>query len=182
MRSLKIRHNSVLGYFVEATAQNGEKFLRPPLNAIFIHRQTLAGQVRFTTTELGELEVKIASAAERALAIELKSFERLTALVTGAQTAITAAAAALASLDVAAALAELAAERGYVRPETDGSLDFIVEGGRHPVVERRSSPTAARSWPMIAISPRRRAPPPGASGSSPDPIWAASRPSCARTP
>ena len=136
VRSLKIRHNNVLGYFVEATAQNGDKFLRPPLNAVFIHRQTLAGQVRFTTTELGELEVKIASAAERALALELESFERLAALVAAAQRAITNAALALASLDVAAALAELAAERAYVRPETDGSLDFIIEGGRHPVVEQ----------------------------------------------
>ncbi|HEY4404877.1 MAG TPA: DNA mismatch repair protein MutS [Xanthobacteraceae bacterium] len=136
VRALKIRHNNVLGYFVEATAQNGDKFLRPPLNAIFIHRQTLAGQVRFTTTELGELEVKIANAAERALAIELKGFDRLSALVTAAQGAITNAAAALASLDVAAGLAELAAERAYVRPETDSSLDFIIEGGRHPVVEQ----------------------------------------------
>ena len=136
VRSLKIKHNNVLGYFVEATAQNGDKFLRPPLNAVFIHRQTLAGQVRFTTTELGELEVKIASAAERALALELESFERLAALVAAAQRAITNAALALASLDVAAALAELAAERAYVRPETDGSLDFIIEGGRHPVVEQ----------------------------------------------
>src|SRR5207244_9107768 len=67
VRALKIRHNNVLGYFVEVTAQHGEKLLAPPLNATFIHRQTLAGQVRFTTTELGELEAKIASAAERAL-------------------------------------------------------------------------------------------------------------------
>jgi DNA mismatch repair protein MutS len=136
VRSLKIRHNNVLGYFVEATAQNGDKLLRPPLNAIFIHRQTLAGQVRFTTTELGELEVKIANAADRALGIELASFEHLAALVTAAQGAVTAAAQALASLDVAAGLAELAVERAYVRPETDGSLDFIIEGGRHPVVEQ----------------------------------------------
>jgi DNA mismatch repair protein MutS len=136
VRSLKIRHNNVLGYFVEATAQNGDKFLRPPLNAIFIHRQTLAGQVRFTTTELGELEVKIANAADRALAIELASFDELAAKVTAAQGAITAAAQALASLDVAAGLAALAAERAYVRPETDGSLDFVIEGGRHPVVEQ----------------------------------------------
>ncbi|HEY2226423.1 MAG TPA: DNA mismatch repair protein MutS [Xanthobacteraceae bacterium] len=136
VRALKIRHNNVLGYFVEATAQNGDKFLRPPLNAIFIHRQTLAGQVRFTTTELGELEIKISNAADRALAIELESFERLAALVTAAQSAIKSAAEALASLDVAAGLAELAVERGYVRPETDDSLDFIIEGGRHPVVEQ----------------------------------------------
>ena len=76
VRALKIRHNNVLGYFVEVTAQNGDKLMAPPLNATFIHRQTLAGQVRFTTTELGELEAKIASAADRALGIELESFER----------------------------------------------------------------------------------------------------------
>src|SRR5262249_44893779 len=66
-RALKIRHNNVLGYFVEVTAQHGDRLMAPPLNATFIHRQTLAGQVRFTTTELGELEAKIASAADRAL-------------------------------------------------------------------------------------------------------------------
>jgi DNA mismatch repair protein MutS len=136
VRSLKIHHNNVLGYFVEATSQHGEKFLREPLNATFIHRQTLAGQVRFTTTELGELEVKIASAGERALALELDAFERLTARVTAAQSAIADAAAALASLDVAASLAALAAERAYVRPEIDATLDFVIEGGRHPVVEQ----------------------------------------------
>src|SRR5207244_4165815 len=56
VRALKIRHNNVLGYFVEVTAQHGERLMAPPLNATFIHRQTLAGQVRFTTTELGALE------------------------------------------------------------------------------------------------------------------------------
>ena len=71
----------MLGYFVEVTAQHGEKLMAPPLNATFIHRQTLAGQVRFTTTELGELEAKIASAAERALGLELEIFERLSAAV-----------------------------------------------------------------------------------------------------
>src|SRR6185369_7080127 len=75
VRALKIRHNNVLGYFVEVTAQHGDKLMAPPLNATFIHRQTLAGQVRFTTTELGELEAKIANAADRALGIELESFD-----------------------------------------------------------------------------------------------------------
>src|SRR5208282_2067157 len=83
IRSLKIRHNNVLGYFVDVTAQHGEKLLTAPLNATFIHRQTLAGQVRFTTTELDELEAKIANAAERALALELEIFDRLAAGVTG---------------------------------------------------------------------------------------------------
>src|SRR5205823_2895834 len=100
------------------------------------HRQTLAGQVRFTTIELGELESKIASAADRALGIELEIFERIAGIVIAAAEAIKAAAEALAMLDVAAALAQLAVTRDYVRPEVDCSLDFIVQGGRHPVVEQ----------------------------------------------
>ena len=148
IRSLKIRHNNVLGYFVEVTAQHGERMMAPPLNATFIHRQTLAGQVRFTTTELGELEAKIANAADRALGLELEIFERLAATVTAASADIKAAAEALATLDVTAALAQLAVERDYVRPEVDRTLDFVIEGGRHPIVEQalsrsRSSPTIA---------------------------------------
>ena len=84
VRSLKIRHNNVLGYFVDVTAQNGDKLMSAPLNATFIHRQTTAGQVRFTTTELGELEAKIANAADRALALELEIFDRLAGSVTAA--------------------------------------------------------------------------------------------------
>ena len=136
VRSLKIRHNNVLGYFVDVTAQHGEKLMSAPFNATFIHRQTLAGQVRFTTTELGELEAKIANAADRALALELDIFERLAATVTAASAAIKDAADALAAIDVATALASLAVERNYVRPEVDGSLTFIIAGGRHPVVEQ----------------------------------------------
>src|SRR5438132_8132131 len=135
VRALKIRHNNVLGYFVDVTAQHGERLMAPPLNATFIHRQTLAGQVRFTTTELGELEAKIASAADRALGLELATFERLSALVTAAADAIKAAAEALAALDVASALAQLAVANDYVRPEVDSSLAFTIEGGRHPVLE-----------------------------------------------
>jgi DNA mismatch repair protein MutS len=136
IRALKIRHNNVLGYFVEVTAQHGEKLLTAPQNAVFIHRQTLAGQVRFTTTELADLEAKIASAADRALAIELDIFERLAATVTAAGAAIKLAAEALATLDVAAGLAALALDRDYVRPEVIDTLEFVVEGGRHPVVEQ----------------------------------------------
>ena len=77
VKGLKIRHNNVLGYFVEVTAQHGDKLMAPPLNATFIHRQTLAGQVRFTTSELGEIEAKIANAGDRALGLELEIFERL---------------------------------------------------------------------------------------------------------
>ena len=156
IRSLKIRHNNVLGYFVDVTAQNGDKLMSPPLNATFIHRQTMAGQVRFTTTELGELEAKIASAADRALALELEIFDRLAGAVTAASAAIKAAADALAAIDVATALANLAVERDYVRPEIDDSLAFAIEGGRHPVVEQALGATARPSSPTIAICRRGR--------------------------
>ncbi len=136
VRALKVRHNNVLGYFVEVTAQHGDKLMSAPLNANFIHRQTLAGQVRFTTTELGELEAKIASAAERALGIELEIFERLSAGVIADTDAIKDCAEALARLDVASSLAHLAAERDFARPLVDDSHDFIIEGGRHAVVEQ----------------------------------------------
>ncbi len=136
IKTLKIRHNNVLGYFVDVTAQHGEKLLGAPLNATFIHRQTLAGQVRFTTTELGELEAKIANAADRALALELEIFDRLATQVTADNVAIKEAAAALAVVDVATALATLAVERDYVRPEVDNSVAFVIAGGRHPVVEQ----------------------------------------------
>ncbi len=136
VRALKIRHNNVLGYFVDVTSQHGEKLMTAPLNATFIHRQTLAGQVRFTTTELGELEAKIASAADRALALELETFDRLAQAVTAASADIKLAAEALAVIDVAAALAAVAVECDYVRPEVDHSLAFAIAGGRHPVVEQ----------------------------------------------
>jgi DNA mismatch repair protein MutS len=136
VRILKIRHNNVLGYFVEVTAQHGEKMMAAPLNATFIHRQTLAGQVRFTTTELGELEAKIASAAERALGMELDIFERLNAAVVADTAAIKDCAEALARLDVASALAQLAAERDYARPLVDDGVAFAIGGGRDPVVEQ----------------------------------------------
>src|SRR5215212_812427 len=136
VKTLKIRHNNVLGYFVEVTAQHGDRLMSPPLNATFIHRQTLAGQTRFTTAELGEIEAKIANAGERALGLELEIFERLCALAISASDDLRAAAHAFATLDVAAALAKLAVDQNYVRPEVDLSLSFAIEGGRHPVVEQ----------------------------------------------
>ena len=147
IRSLKIRHNNVLGYFVDVSAQHRDKLMSTPLNATFIHRQTTAGQVRFTTTELGELEAKIANAADRALALELEIFDRLAASVTAASAAIKEAANALAMIDVVSALAALAVERDYVRPEIDDSLAFAIGGGRHPVVEQM---LAASTGPFIA--------------------------------
>jgi DNA mismatch repair protein MutS len=136
IKGLKIRHNNVLGYFVEVTAQHGDKLMSAPLNATFIHRQTLAGQVRFTTTELGETEAKIANAGERALNLELEIFERLSAMALAASDDLRNAAHAFALLDVSTALAKLAVDDNYVRPEVDCSLGFAIEAGRHPVVEQ----------------------------------------------
>jgi DNA mismatch repair protein MutS len=136
VKGLKIRHNNVLGYFVEVTAQHGDKLMAPPLNATFIHRQTLAGQVRFTTAELGETEAKIANAGDRALGLELEIFERLAAMALLISNDLRDAAHAFARLDVATALAKLAVDDSYVRPEVDATAGFAVEGGRHPVVEQ----------------------------------------------
>jgi DNA mismatch repair protein MutS len=136
VKGLKIRHNNVLGYFVEVTAQHGDRLMAPPLNATFIHRQTLAGQTRFTTAELGEIEAKIANAGDRALGLELEIFERLSAMVAAASDDLRTAAHAFALLDVATALAKLAVDDNYVRPEVDASLGFAIESGRHPVVEQ----------------------------------------------
>ncbi|AEI01539.1 DNA mismatch repair protein MutS [Afipia carboxidovorans OM5] len=136
VKGLKIKHNNVLGYFVEVTAQHGDKLMAAPLNATFIHRQTLAGQVRFTTSELGEIEARIANAGDRALGLELEIFERLCAEAIAIGDDLRAAAHAFAVLDVATSLARLAVEQDYVRPDVDDSLAFSIEGGRHPVVER----------------------------------------------
>src|SRR5206468_3342798 len=117
VKALKVRHNNVLGYFVEVPEQHGKKLLESPLSETFLHRQTLAGHMRFTTKELGELEKKIVSAADRALAMELEIFDRLAALVTDNAETIKRAAEALGMLDVAAARAMLAVERDYARPD-----------------------------------------------------------------
>jgi DNA mismatch repair protein MutS len=157
VKGLKIRHNNVLGYFVEVTAQHGDRLMAPPLNATFIHRQTLAGQVRFTTSELGEIEARIANAGDRALGLELEIFERLCAMVTAATDDLRAAAHAFAILDVATALAKLAVDDNYVRPEVDTSLGFAIEGGRHPVVEqalkRDGQPFIANACDLSPVPP-----------------------------
>jgi DNA mismatch repair protein MutS len=172
IRALKIRHNNVLGYFVDVSAQHGDKLMGAPLNATFIHRQTTAGQVRFTTTELGELEAKIATAAERALALELEIFERLATAVVAASATIKDAANAIAALDVTCALAALAIERDYVRPAVDDSLAFAISGGRHPVVEQM---LARDGGPFVANDCDLSPPPEGQTGR----IWIVTGPNMA---
>ncbi len=132
--SLKIRHNNVLGYFVDIKPGHADRIAAVGGDR-FIHRQTIASAVRYTTVELGELEGRLAQAGERAVALELGLFEELVAGVADRADAISRTAAALAVLDVASALAELAARRRYARPEMADDTSFSVTAGRHPVVE-----------------------------------------------
>jgi DNA mismatch repair protein MutS len=148
LKALKIRHNNILGYFIELTANTAGPLMKPPLSDIFRHRQTLANAVRFTTDELASAESRIMGAADRALAIELECFDALAALAIANERALCAMAAALAELDVHAALAELAEEQNYARPGVDRSTAFHIEGGRHPVVEQ--SLRKNRAGPFIA--------------------------------
>jgi DNA mismatch repair protein MutS len=136
IKSLKVRHNNVLGYFIEATALHGAALTKPPHVELFIHRQTLANAMRFTTPELSELEARITQAADRALSIELDLFARLCAEVLDEEQRLSAASAALAELDHYAGLAELAVAENYVRPGIDASVVFAVDEGRHPMVEQ----------------------------------------------
>jgi DNA mismatch repair protein MutS len=136
IQSLKIKHNNVLGYFIETTTTHAEKMFAPPLSETFIHRQTTANQVRFTTLPLSEIETRILNAGNHAIEIEKRHYEAFRAAVLQESGPISGAARALAEIDLAAALADLAAAEDWVEPEVDASHAFVVEGGRHPVVER----------------------------------------------
>ncbi|MBU0796607.1 MAG: DNA mismatch repair protein MutS, partial [Alphaproteobacteria bacterium] len=139
--ALKIKHNNVLGYFIEVSTNHGDKLLR---QEDFIHRQTMASAVRFTTVELGGLEQKLSSAADKALAVELALFRDLVGEVVARADAVALAASAIARIDAAAALAELAVDGHYARPEMTGDLSFAIAGGRHPVVEAALQAEGAR--------------------------------------
>jgi DNA mismatch repair protein MutS len=135
VQSLKIKHNNVLGYFIEVSVRNEE---RMPVGSsgVFIRRQTMKNVVRYTTIELGELEGKIASASDKLTAMEFELYEELIGSVLCQSEQIALAASALARLDVSAALANLAIEQVYSRPVLAENLNFEIYGGRHPIVER----------------------------------------------
>ena len=136
VQSLKIKHNNVLGYFIETTAVHAQKMMSPPLNETFIHRQTTANAVRFTTVDLSEMETRILNAGNRALEIEKRLFDTLVASVLAEATALGDCARALAEIDLSAALAEVSVGENWVRPQLEDGRAFEVKGGRHPVVER----------------------------------------------
>jgi DNA mismatch repair protein MutS len=132
--SLKIKHNNVLGYFIETTTTHEERMRAMP--ELFIHRQTTAGQVRFTTLALSDLETRILNAGNHALEIEKRHYHGLKAQILDHAAAIALAARGLAEIDLAAAFADLSADENWCAPVVDDSRAFQVVGGRHPVVER----------------------------------------------
>ena len=134
-RTLRVKHNHMIGYFVEVPQNVGEDLLKEPWKDTFVHRQTMAGAMRFSTMELGELEAKIASAADRALKIELALFDEMVQALLDLSADVAAAAEAIAVIDVTASLADLAMRLDWTRPVVDTSLAFAIKGGRHPVVE-----------------------------------------------
>ncbi|MGR3661130.1 MAG: DNA mismatch repair protein MutS [Paracoccaceae bacterium] len=133
--TLKIKHNNVLGYFIETTATHAEKMLAAPLSETFIHRQTTASAVRFTTVPLSKMETKILNAGNRALEIEKRLYSELVAAILEQAAQIGTAAQALDEIDLSGALADLAIGENWVRPVVDDSRRFEVIEGRHPVVE-----------------------------------------------
>jgi DNA mismatch repair protein MutS len=132
--SLKIKHNNVLGYFIETTTTHEDRMRAMP--ELFIHRQTTAGQVRFTTLALSDLETRILNAGNHALEIEKRHYAALKAGILEASAPIAQAARALAEIDLAAGFADLSVDEGWCEPEVDDSRAFLITGGRHPVVER----------------------------------------------
>ncbi|MBN42256.1 MAG: DNA mismatch repair protein MutS [Alphaproteobacteria bacterium] len=138
--NLKVKHNNVLGYFVELGTTHADRIMAEGKEAAaekfgLIHRQTMASAVRFTTVELSELEDKIARAGALALAIELELFDSLRKEILVQADRVAGAARALAELDVGAGLAELAVHARYRRPTLNDGTSFLIAGGRHPVVE-----------------------------------------------
>ncbi len=131
--ALKIKHNNVLGYFIEVTATHASTM--HARTDRYIHRQTTANQVRFTTTDLSEMETRILNAGSRALEIEKRLFEDLRAAILDHAAALSQTARALAEIDLAAALAEIAQTENWSAPTLDSSRAFAITGGRHPVVE-----------------------------------------------
>lgn len=134
--ALKIKHNNVLGYFVETPATHASKMMSEPLSDTFIHRQTTANAVRFTSVDLSGMETRIVNAGFRALEIEKAIFEDLRQMVLAAADGITETAKALSEIDVATCLAEQSARQGWSRPEIREDTRFDIDGGRHPVVEK----------------------------------------------
>ncbi|MEL7701059.1 DNA mismatch repair protein MutS [Citromicrobium bathyomarinum] len=143
--ALKIKHNGVLGYFIEVPARHGDALMGP--DSGFTHRQTMANAVRFNSVHLHEEASRIAEAGGHALAAEEAHFEALVETVVAARERIAQTADALARIDVAAALAERAAEGDWCAPQIDDAPCLEIVAGRHPVVEAALAKAGERFVP-----------------------------------
>jgi DNA mismatch repair protein MutS len=130
--SLKIKFNSIFGYYLEVSKPN--LHLVPP---DYERKQTLVNAERFTTPELKEYEAKILDAQEKIVEIERRLFAELRSVIAGEARRIRQTALALAEVDVLASLAHIAALRNYCRPQFNDSADIEIIGGRHPVIEQQ---------------------------------------------
>jgi DNA mismatch repair protein MutS len=153
--TLKITHNNILGYYIEVSAKRAEPLFKD--SATFIHRQTMANAVRFTTMELNTLQRDVLQAGAQSLALELSIFDDLTTKILNTRADLTRLATALATLDVACGLAHLATTENYCRPVVDNTDALHITDGRHPVVE---AALRRDNTPFIAndadVSPEKR--------------------------
>lgn len=140
--ALKIKHNGVLGYFIEVPARHADTLMAP--DSGFTHRQTMAGAVRFNSLSLHEEASRIAEAGGHALAAEDSHFQALVESAIEACQTIANCAEALARIDVGAGLAERGAEGGWCRPQITDESRLEIEGGRHPVVEAALAASGSR--------------------------------------
>ncbi len=146
IRTLKVKNNNVLGYFIEVTPSHATLMEKGEASDMFIHRQTLASAMRFITAELSELESRIVTAAERALSLEQEIFAALVRDVLAARGGLGTIAAALGQTDLYSALGELAVRQNYCRPKVDDSVVFYIKDGRHPVVEQALAKNSAGNF------------------------------------
>lgn len=156
---LKISYNNVLGYFIDVPARHADKLMvkKDDASNPYIHRQSLANNARFTTPELSELERDIASAADKALALEQKFFAEFLQAVAAQSESLGRIARGAADLDVALSLAELSVQQNYVRPQMSDDMAFTVTGGRHPVVEAALKKSGEAFVPNdCALEPQQR--------------------------
>jgi DNA mismatch repair protein MutS len=154
IRSLKVAYNSVFGYFIEVSKSNLSKV--PP---DFTRKQTLVNAERFVTAELLQWEAELADAEAQLQEADAERFSTLLRDISGEASRLQQTAAALARLDVTAALAEAADLHGYTRPELNEGTELVIEGGRHPLVEAALGPEAfipndcrlGGDWPVLAV-------------------------------
>jgi DNA mismatch repair protein MutS len=128
--SLKVRFNSVFGYYIEVSKSNLAK-----VPADYIRKQTLANAERYITPDLKVLEEKIVGAEEKSVAIEARLYDEMLAAIASVSGDVLSAARAIGEVDALASLATIAVRNRYVRPELVDEAEITIEEGRHPVIE-----------------------------------------------